>query len=323
MTTKLRFGQLLLFFALSLGIFLNSCTKDESLNTPLASSSEKLQLKSGLIDYAHTEDVFCDLIAGQTIPAGQVIVSHDGDNIYVEYLTTGGWGLSEVHLYIGTADGVPKNKTAIQIGLFPHSYTNLNGLTSYKIPVSISSLPDEPNEGYAIFAHAVVVNGDQQETAWSNGCAYKPLITVKSSFKDRRWACSTGLAFGNNDWCAYLGTNIYSGTDTYLFQSYYPSMANAGHINVSDNGSQLLVDVYANTADGFHLASTYVYVGNMSGLQGYVSGYCPVYENFPDYNLNVGDVHSFSFPLSLVPSLSFKEEFGSNRWGWFFNYPLN
>ena len=318
----------------SLGLILSSCTKEESLNSPEANSTENLQLKVAS-NPAHTEDVFCDLIAGQTIPAGQVIITHDDDYIYVEYLTSGGWGLSEVHLYIGTADGVPRNKTAIQIGHFPYSATNLNGVTQYKIPVPRSALPTEPTGGYAVFAHAVVMNGDRQETAWSNGCAYKPLITVKSWFNNSInsgnswWAASSGVPFSESSyWCSLLGTNIYSGKDTYDFQSERLTMINPGRIEVYDNGSKLFVDVYANTDDGYTLARTFVYVGNMSGLESIPKESdnltCPDYAgHFPDRNLVEGNVHSFDFPLALVSSVSFKEEFESNRWGWFFYYSLN
>lgn len=325
MKTKVKIRYLVSLLALLLGIFLNSCTKEESFNAPEANGSENLQLKEASIPTAHTEEVFCDLIAGQTIPVGQLFISHDEDEIVVEYLTSGGWGLSEVHLYIGTADGVPRNKTAIQIGHFPYSATNLNGVTYISIPVPISGLPTEPTEGYAIFAHAVVMNGDRQETAWSNGCAYKPLITVKSWFNNGFWAASSGDRFSSNpsDWCYYLGTNIYSGPDTYSFESYAAFMVNSGHIEVSDDGSQLFVDVYANIDDGYKLARTYVYVGNMAGLQTYVVGGCPNYTNFPDKILTLGNVHSFIFPLSTINSVSFKDEFGANRWGWFFYYPLN
>ncbi len=41
-----------------------------------------------------------DLLAGQTIIAGDVCVSLDGDNILVEYQTVDGWELSETHAWV-------------------------------------------------------------------------------------------------------------------------------------------------------------------------------------------------------------------------------
>jgi hypothetical protein len=97
-----------------------------------------------------------DLIAGQDwdSPAGVVTIWNDDVNLYVTFETTGGWELGETHLYVGAT---PPKKSAP--GKFP--YTDQ---TEYTIP--LSDFPDVCI--LYIAAHAVVSQGDQEETAWAD-----------------------------------------------------------------------------------------------------------------------------------------------------------
>ena len=69
---------------------------------------------------AHTEEnpQVVTLWAGQNIDAGTVSVWNDGDNIHVEYETTGDWVITETHLYVGKTD--PNGLTSAP-GQFPYS----------------------------------------------------------------------------------------------------------------------------------------------------------------------------------------------------------
>lgn len=322
MKTDLRFRALWLLIALSLGIFINSCTKEEPTVAPETNNSENLQLKSVTTD--PPEDTFCDLIAGQTINTGQVLFSHDATNLYVTYLTSNGWTLTEVHLYVGTLAGLPTNKTAIKIGQFPYSATNLN-VTQFTFTIPLANLQKDAN-GYAIFAHAVVINGTQQETAWSNNCTYKPIITVKSKFLDNgneTWAATDGVHYPNNTWyCPWLGTNIYEKGAEYLLQSWiYPlSSGGAGKVNVTDDGTNLFVVVTPKV--GLTLKATYLYVGSMAGLEalGQYTGGCPNYYDFLYQSFDATPTHTFKIPMPMQNSISFESIWGKGRWGWFSYY---
>ena len=61
---------------------------------------------------AHTEDdpVVTDLLAGQYMDAGDVLVWNDADNLYVKYELEG-WCMSETHLHVAdNLDGIPHTK---------------------------------------------------------------------------------------------------------------------------------------------------------------------------------------------------------------------
>ena len=322
MKTNFHFLKLATVFTLALSIFLfSSCTKEESFINPESESSSGLTLKSAAI--AQPDDMVCDLIAGQHINVGKVVYSHVGDNLLVEYVTSGGWTLSEVHFYVGNmADfkATCMNKKVVQIGHFPFSASNLNSTTkSFTISLE-GKVPD--SDGFMVVAHAVVKNGTQEETAFAY-CTYKPLITLKTKFTNGTWAASDGERFSadydnNYNWCYYLGTNIYEKGDIYLLRSNYYQYGGGGKVYVNDDGTNIEITVIPNAGLGLTLAATYVYVGNMKGLQSYVSGKCPDYFQFPNKITIPSSSHSFIIPIKK--SISFKTAFDSNRWGWFSYY---
>lgn len=324
MKTKLRFYSLSISFALMLGISFISCTKEESSLTPASQNQENLQLKNGTI--GTTEDATCDLIGGQTINVGHVIFSHDATNLYVEYLTSGGWGLVEAHLYVGTQAGVPLagGKNPIP-GQFPFSATNLGGVTQYKFTIPLANLHKDAN-GYTVIAHAVVMNGDQQQTAYSN-CTYNPVIVVKSLFDEGSFDSQyfhlgvtegdplpdyfTGPSIDPYSWCRHMGTNVYSGEATYKLVGW--GTENPGEVHVSDDGSNLLVEVSAHA--GYHISDTYLFVGSIQGLVALgLDTNCPNYTKFP-YTSTVNPA-GFSIPMPMTNSKTFKSAFGANKWGW-------
>ncbi|MDP2338160.1 MAG: hypothetical protein Q8N05_17290 [Bacteroidota bacterium] len=320
MKTKLKFRQLVTLFALLLGIFVSSCSKEEPLKNPESDSSTNLTLKSAAIP--QPDDMICDLIAGQHILpiAGKVIYSHSNGNLVVEFLAQNGWTLSEVHLYVGSQGNLPRNNKAIQIGKFPYPSSNYpainsNGITTITIPLSVFNNNMNDDDSYTIAAHAVVKNGQQEETAWAN-CTYKPLITVKSWFNDGSWAASEGTPFSaSTQWCSILGTNIYQKGEVYPLIRW--NGTNPGKVSVTDNETNLLITVEA--YGGLKLTHTYLYVGTMQGLQSYAPpGGCPNYPNFPFKNHTTATTHTFSLPMQS--SISFEKAFGSNRWGWFSRY---
>jgi len=106
---------------------------------------------------AHTEEdpLVVDLLAGQTIDVGDVLVWNDGDYLYVKYVTTDGWLLTETHLAIASAlSGIPKTKTGNPIpGKFTYFAYHDPPVDEYTYPIDLTWDPD--TELY-IAAHAVV-----------------------------------------------------------------------------------------------------------------------------------------------------------------------
>jgi len=201
-----------------------------------------------------------DLVAGQNIVVGDVMVWHDNDMLYIKYTTDGDWYLTETHVFVGDQADLPTNKKGNpQIGQFPYSMEH-DYVQEYTYSFDlVDDLGWEPGDTFFIMAHAVVdkvVDGEvvQSETAW--GCEY--------DYEDgQRWACyidftpcakvlempdgqvdivasggggdsyiDTTVSDGGNDvpdatydgWCFDEDNLIYLGThyDATLYSSYDP-----------------------------------------------------------------------------------------------------
>lgn len=114
-----------------------------------------------------------NLIAGQTMIAGTVTVSNDAEYIYVTYTTTGGWVLTQTHLYVGACNLIPVNNPGNPIpGQFPYG-GNHNNITTITYQIPISKIP--AGSCGCIAAHAVVkqLNSSggtiQTQTGWGQG----------------------------------------------------------------------------------------------------------------------------------------------------------
>ncbi len=109
------------------------------------------------------------LWAGQAINAGDVLVSDDGFFLYVTYATTGGWELQLTHLAVADdLSGIPQTKKGNPIpGHFPYAAEHDPTVTMYTYVIPLSDLGDLTDDILVIAAHAEVVNGDWEETAWA------------------------------------------------------------------------------------------------------------------------------------------------------------
>jgi hypothetical protein len=124
-------------------------------------------------------DTCTTLYAGQTIDAGTVCSSVNGDNLDVTFTTTGGWELEEAHLWVGTqlSDMPQTKKGNPKIGNFPYNSGDISGSTSHTFSVSLAGLDFScPGDDvtYLLAAHAALRkdNGDgtfQTETGWGDG----------------------------------------------------------------------------------------------------------------------------------------------------------
>jgi len=163
----------LLLLVVSLSIF--SCKKeDQTLSNPAATGYDGGGTLSGRVDDSSAcPPTAVTLVAGQTINAGQVIVSNDANYIYVTYEMANGYSLTQTHLYVGGCNAVPVNNPGNPMpGQFPYKATHSN-ITSYtyQIPIAVMN-------GAAcgcVAAHAVVqklnASGQvvDQQTGWGNG----------------------------------------------------------------------------------------------------------------------------------------------------------
>jgi hypothetical protein len=113
------------------------------------------------------------LYAGQTIEVGTVTVEEVGPNLEVTYDVIGGWEISETHLHVAAGadcedalDGIPQTGSGNpKVGHFDYSGDHDPTVTSVTYQIPLAGLV---GDFFAIAAHAVVVNGDQEETAWGD-----------------------------------------------------------------------------------------------------------------------------------------------------------
>lgn len=121
------------------------------------------------------ETVNFELLGGQTIPVGNLIVTNDAENLYITYDGDNRWEFATVQLYVGELSGLPVNKQNTPVpGSFPlkDESTSLRETVSFTIP--LNTLPD----CYIIAAHGEANLTDesgqviQTETSWSFGTQF-------------------------------------------------------------------------------------------------------------------------------------------------------
>ena len=319
------YGKWLSILLLISGIFLNSCSKDEFK----PNDENALNLKNAITMDLPGNPANCDLIAGQDIYAGQVLYSNDEDNLYVQYVTTGEWYLSELHLFVGDLDELPVGKKGNpKIGHFPYSAEYL-AETIYTFTIPLNELISNENGCYTIAAHAVVyTETGEEETAWSR-CDFKPeIFTLKSLIKKPDgnifWAVSDGVTITDNTdvWCSIMGTNVIDGNATINLVSYpYFGYTNPGSLALTIMDGSISIEV--NVVDDLKLLDTYLFIGKQDDLDSYLywAGGCPDFMAFPYSILDeYSSTHTFTIPVPA--SESFEDALGANRWGWLSTYCL-
>jgi hypothetical protein len=173
-----------LYLLLLASVFFTACSKENDLGNPLPPGQP---VKGEVISRApgdrdggggYCTETSVNLIAGQNMVAGNVTVQQDADFIYVTYNTTGGWVITQTHLYVGNCATIPVNGAGNPIpGQFPYN-ANHNNVTTYTVAVPVSVI-GIGNCG-CIAAHAVVKQLDasgntiQQQTAWGEGTRINP-----------------------------------------------------------------------------------------------------------------------------------------------------
>lgn len=234
------------------------------------------------------------LFAGQTINAGSVCVSVDGQNLVVAYNTTGGWELTQTHLWVGDdLATMPQTKTGNpQIGLFPYKSGDITGTTSYTFSIPLSSLSaslDLCGHTFDIAAHAALRKADgsggyQTQTGWGAGTqingrgSWATYFTYTVSCDappppPPALSCDTAYALGRTTfiqlgltqsrWGWQIGPleqgfytlPIYAGAG----QNDLSKGTLAGQLSISYDGA--IVTVEYDMSGGYVLEGTHLYVG--------------------------------------------------------------
>ncbi|MDG5800148.1 hypothetical protein QA597_07235 [Marinilabiliaceae bacterium ANBcel2] len=131
-------------------LFFVSCDNDDE---------ENLLKRSSFISSAGEKTVV-DLIAGQHIMVGSVIVENDLDYLYVTYSTNeSGWVITETHLHVGGND---KDFPLTGVGNPVVGHFDYGGVHSHEheitYKIAYEDLPEPENGEYYVAAHAVVSN---------------------------------------------------------------------------------------------------------------------------------------------------------------------
>jgi hypothetical protein len=266
--------------------------------------------KNGIIREESLARLFCketvfELIGGQTIPAGNVTVSNDMENLYVTYKADFGWKIKEIHLYAGTLENVPLNNANVPVpGQFPikESFNPAIEMVTYEI--ALKDLPECPY----ILAHAVVAKEGLEETAWGKGalsfedtfecnrwgwiinfcpekCIGKELVIGLKSYVDDPktydpksdhlwWVVTKGE--GSLDNCLGLGFNTFNsnqtGSSVYDLIKYGKLDEKAGTMTVFtslENDVRYLNVVINLDDEAMAFSKSYLYVGSQDGLVKY------------------------------------------------------
>ncbi|MFC2093074.1 LamG domain-containing protein [Bacteroidota bacterium] len=255
--SKCYFGLVLTVF---LGFIFVGCQEG---NSPIDYNSTTPQNQINIPTNAFSTN----LLAGQTIDAGDIKVWNDQNFLYVQYLTMNNWWLNASHLHVATSlAGIPQTSSGNpKVGNFdyqaeynPHvqSYT-------YTIPITWNWQTE-----LFIAAHSEVVLKDvnghiiQQETAWGQG-----------------------NNFPGNSWAMYFNYTIF-GPDCHLV-AYYPFNGNANDESGMDNhgtvnGATLTKDRFDRSDKAYFFdGNDFIDCGNGSSLQ--IAGNITVtaWVNFP------------------------------------------
>lgn len=161
-----------------------------------------------------------DLIAGQHIDVGDIIITNDQANIYVTYLMNEqGWYLKETHMHVALElSGIPQtNKGNPKIGKFEYKREhNMATEYTYTVPYSWAA-----GTGIVIAAHAVVdydfmsgMNNSLPATA-----GYQIEVTGLASYFNSVVSNGGSLTGEYNGWCIDAGHAIYP-TQPYLVNVY-------------------------------------------------------------------------------------------------------
>ncbi len=271
-----------------------------------------------------------ELIGGQTIVMGTVVIGNTEDSLYVKYQADPGYILTETHLFVGDvmSDDFPKaGKGNPKIGHFPNATENFGGSNIVMYSIALDDIDPKSNGCFDIAAHAVVEceDGTCEETAWGAGEIKNEIVFAsKSTFiipdLYTTTAKTQGISYVDEEDCWWGPTFGYYILDLIDFTPTTVSLSTTsgselGTLNVSIEGDDLVFTMAG--ANGAILNSPFLFVGDLYDLFSYtIEGGCPDWKNFP-YQEAVTRI-----PLSDFSGGTTGEamEFEGRRWGFYFEY---
>lgn len=216
-----------------------SCNKTEKFN-PL--SSEKAVATISSATSTCTSDTI-DLIAGQNINVGTVIVENNAVSLFVTYTTTNGWMIECNHLYVGSLENAPTNGPGNpQIGHFPihQCFDPMVNTVTYEIP--LSSL----GSSFIVAAQAEVsqeIDGVvTRQTAWIDGTPFSDRGNWATYYEYTPGTCQTASASETSDTEDVCYEDVVAWADG----EPYGSGTNCGCTYVVYEGVYKVADLIAN-----------------------------------------------------------------------------
>ena len=310
---------------LAMGSFvLNSCSeqKEEKIDLPLYTGDNIDQ--AAIMNQVFTSDdsdlkcgggfpeicgevKFYPLIASQYYYAGALMVYNDDENLYVTYWS--GWWLklTDFHLYVGTAEGIPYTQSGNpKFGHFPYKdEESVTGFKTFVIPLS------EVPECYTLIAHAVLgchtvlaYGGnmfDGSRWGWTiedcvEVCDQDNYYTLKFWFNDQNGDVfyavpeATEQYYHEGDWCDEMGVFQLMEEQTLNLVRWSEKI---GEVNISIENDLIRSIVTLNA--GYTPKYAFIFYGQLAELDSY--GACPNYALFP-YYFEGSNALDFSIPLN-------------------------
>jgi hypothetical protein len=239
-----------------------------------------------------------DLMAGQSIDAGDVSVWNDTENLYVKYETQNGWMLKQNHLAVGTAlTDIPqtKGKKPVAIpGQFAYSNSFDPTAASYTYTIPLNSLDASYNDILYVATHAVVVkplsDGTyQQETGWGSGNKFGGAWGMYFNYTIQQPQVSGGYTTYTSAGSAW-GTGEDFGTgisDYFVFDDFSTDKTvvlgmgrneiNVGSVTAHLDADTQTINVTYSTMDPYFMDQTHVYVGGAAPTSSAPGSYADQY----------------------------------------------
>ncbi|MDF1573472.1 MAG: hypothetical protein P1P82_17830 [Bacteroidales bacterium] len=330
----------IVFFA---GILLTvSCEKDSFLEDQFSGSSKKLGEYVSIFVDAIPESA-CNvttygLIAGQYMDVGSVSVASDADFVYVKYCTSQDYPLVETHLFLGDISDLPVNKKGNPvIGKFPYSSNgaanaNEDGCIIHRIPRSEITLTDDGEIDIA--AHAVVLDDEEEETAWgTNEVEDEVIFALKALMSDGFATTYYGINVTPD--CSYslgyytinLGDFIEKDFELFEYWTLSPPVKYKGNVSVVLNGDQLIFTITG--LENETVKESWLFVGTVEELRSWIntSG-CLAYNLWSDPMpiQEEGEFHQYIVDVSEFSNSGDIEMYtieGVQRWGYYLKYTLD
>lgn len=221
-----------------------------------------------------------DLVAGQHEVVGKVSATLDGDTLTVTYRTTGGWCMTETHLYVGAEPPTSLAPGQFKNSLAEESHDPLPCVTVDRYEVDVSGLDE-----ICIAAHAVVRGS--ADASLQDLCSVLPdeitfqldgqNLDPRLTYHRARISDPTGILDGLDvpGWCIDTSSGITSRGNTYTGRLYCPTDTLPADVLFPGNLDQVLYIVnhyedgtpFGNDGDTFAMADIQRAIWNlMAGL---------------------------------------------------------